>query len=240
MLALFMAGAFWFKMPVGIAMILASIGGTLAAGEGVPVRHLFEGSMGFLDTMLVVATAMIFMKVVEATGALEHIGRVIVRVFAGRPAFWGPFDTPYTDHDEGYYWEKYNGWYNIRELGLSGGVGQVAVKLDYLRYDDLINIQKKVKTEAAVPLGSSTVFRHKLDFDQGAKKLISNELILEGTASLPGLLRNVGWSVLWDTVAKTDSLVVSASYTAPNRITFELEHKKDSGAKLTISSQMTF
>src|SRR5690606_41606687 len=124
MLELVMAGAFWFRMPVGIAMILA-IGGTLAAGEGVPVRHLFEGSMGFLDTMLVVATAMIFMKVVEATGALEHIGRVIVRVFAGRAAFWGPCATLYTDHDEGNYWEKYNGWYNIRELRLSCGVVRV-------------------------------------------------------------------------------------------------------------------
>ncbi len=78
MLATFIAGLFWWKLPTGVALILASIAGALAAGEGIPVRHLIEGMFGFLDPILIVATAMIFMKSVEASGALATLSSAIM------------------------------------------------------------------------------------------------------------------------------------------------------------------
>ncbi len=81
MVIVFMVCCFKFKLPVGIAMVCAAVSGTLVAGEGVPVRHLVEGSFGYIDTILVISTAMIFMKVVEASGALNALNTVIINRF---------------------------------------------------------------------------------------------------------------------------------------------------------------
>ncbi len=86
MVAVFMIGCFKFKLPVGIAMVLAAISGSLVSGNGISVRHLIEGSFGYIDTILVIATAMIFMKVVEASGALHALSSVIINRFHKRPA----------------------------------------------------------------------------------------------------------------------------------------------------------
>lgn len=73
MLAVFAASVFWLKLPSGVGLSLGAVVGAFAAGYGFPVRQLVEGSFGFLDPMLIIATAMIFMKVIEATGALSTI-----------------------------------------------------------------------------------------------------------------------------------------------------------------------
>lgn len=86
MLVVFIVCAFFLRLPVGVGMIVASIVGALAAGEGIALRHLVEGAFGYLDTILVIATAMIFMRVLEENGALNEIGRQIARRFAGKPA----------------------------------------------------------------------------------------------------------------------------------------------------------
>lgn len=85
MLVTFAVSAFLLRWPVGVGMIVASIVGALVAGQGVALRHLIEGSFGYLDTILVIGTAMIFMRVLEENGALGEIGRLIVKSFAGRP-----------------------------------------------------------------------------------------------------------------------------------------------------------
>ncbi len=79
MLAVFAAGVFWWKLPAGIALALASVAGALAAGDGLPVRHLVEGAFGYLDAVLIIATAMIFMKAIEASGALGSISYAMIR-----------------------------------------------------------------------------------------------------------------------------------------------------------------
>lgn len=86
MLVTFIVSAFFVRLPIGVGMIISSIAGALVAGEGVALRHLVEGSFGYLDTILVIGAAMIFMRVLEENGALEEIGRLITRHFAGRPA----------------------------------------------------------------------------------------------------------------------------------------------------------
>jgi gluconate:H+ symporter, GntP family len=85
MLAAFVAGVFVLKLPSGVALILASVIGALAGGYGVPVRHLVEGSFGYLDAVLIIATAMIFMKVIEATGALGAISVAMIRSLHRQP-----------------------------------------------------------------------------------------------------------------------------------------------------------
>lgn len=79
MLVVFAGGVFWLKLPSGVAMAAASVVGALVGGQGIPVRHLVEGTFGYLDAMLIIATAMIFMKVVEATGALGTISYGMIR-----------------------------------------------------------------------------------------------------------------------------------------------------------------
>ncbi|HAG23023.1 MAG TPA: C4-dicarboxylate ABC transporter permease, partial [Synergistaceae bacterium] len=71
MIGTFVLGAFRLKLPIAVAMALAAVVGGLAAVKGLPVRHLVEGTFGYLDTILIIATAMIFMKVIERTGLLE-------------------------------------------------------------------------------------------------------------------------------------------------------------------------
>jgi TRAP-type C4-dicarboxylate transport system permease large subunit len=79
MLSAFVAGVFIFKIPSGAALALAAVVGALAGGYGIPVRHLVEGSFGFIDPLLIIATAMIFMKVIEANGALGTISYAMIR-----------------------------------------------------------------------------------------------------------------------------------------------------------------
>ena len=64
MVVVFMGAAFLLKFPVSISMVLASIAGALVGGYGVPIPQLIEGTFGYIDTILVIATAMVFMKVV--------------------------------------------------------------------------------------------------------------------------------------------------------------------------------
>ena len=85
MLAVFALAVFWWKLPSGVALALAAIAGALAAGEGIPVRHLVEGSFGYLDAVVIIATAMIFMKAIEASGALGTLSYAMVAALWRRP-----------------------------------------------------------------------------------------------------------------------------------------------------------
>ena len=79
MLTMFAISVFWWKFPAGLALALSSVAGALVAGEGFPVRHLVEGMFGYLDAILIIATAMVFMKAMEASGALGTIGSMMIR-----------------------------------------------------------------------------------------------------------------------------------------------------------------
>lgn len=85
MLATFAVGAFSFKLPIAVAMSIAAIMGGLVSGAGFPLRHLVEGTFGYLDTILIIATAMIFMKTVQKTGLLEAIAAWVIRRFRRVP-----------------------------------------------------------------------------------------------------------------------------------------------------------
>lgn len=85
MVAVFMIACFAAKLPVSIAMVLSSITATLIAGKGIPIRHLIEGTFGYIDTILVIATAMIFMKVIQEIGTLNALSASIIRKFHKTP-----------------------------------------------------------------------------------------------------------------------------------------------------------
>jgi len=86
MVGVFFIGCFLFKLPVSVSMVAAAITGTLIAGRGIPIRHLVEGTFGYLDTILVIATAMIFMKVIQEIGTLNALSGAIIEKFHKQPA----------------------------------------------------------------------------------------------------------------------------------------------------------
>lgn len=85
MVAAFAFGAFVFKLPIAIAMSAAAIIGAAMAGFGLPLRHLVEGMFGYIDTILIIATAMIFMNTVQAIGLMEAVAATIIRRFRTSP-----------------------------------------------------------------------------------------------------------------------------------------------------------
>lgn len=78
MLGAFVLGALPLRLPIGLAMALAAVAGGLAAGAGLPLDHLIEGAFAFIDPILIIAAAMLFMSVLEESGALGAISRSIV------------------------------------------------------------------------------------------------------------------------------------------------------------------
>lgn len=85
MLLAFAFGAFALKLPIAIAMSLAAIVGALSAGMGFPLRHLVEGMFGYIDTILIIAMAMIFMNIVQAIGLMESVAAWMIRRFRNAP-----------------------------------------------------------------------------------------------------------------------------------------------------------
>ena len=85
MVGSFAIGAFSLRLPIAVAMSLAAIVGALVSGSGVPLRHLVEGTFGYLDTILIIATAMIFMKTVQKIGLLEAVAAWVIRKFRTVP-----------------------------------------------------------------------------------------------------------------------------------------------------------
>lgn len=85
MVGSFMLGCFLFKLPVSVSMMIAAVVGIVIGAWGTPIlemiRHLVEGSFSYVDTILVIGSAMIFMKVIEKSGALEALSVTIIRRF---------------------------------------------------------------------------------------------------------------------------------------------------------------
>jgi len=85
MIAVFAFGTFAFKLPIAIAMSTAAVVGAALAGFGFPLRHLVEGMFGYIDTILIIATAMIFMNTVQSIGLMEAVAALIIRRFRSSP-----------------------------------------------------------------------------------------------------------------------------------------------------------
>lgn len=81
----FIVGAMVIKLPVSLSLVIASVIGALVGGAGFPIRHLVEGTFGYIDTILVIATAMIYMKGIQRSGLLSTMANQIIRGFRRQP-----------------------------------------------------------------------------------------------------------------------------------------------------------
>ena len=86
MVAVFLLAAAALKWPIGLCLMAAALAGALVGGEGLPLRHLVEGSFGFFDVILIILTAVLFMKVLQASGALDSLAAILLRIFYRRKA----------------------------------------------------------------------------------------------------------------------------------------------------------
>lgn len=86
MVSVFLVSCFALKTPVSIAMMLSAIVGGFVGGYGFVLRHLVEGMFSFVDTIMVIATAMIFMRVVQASGGLDAVASMLIKKFHKSPA----------------------------------------------------------------------------------------------------------------------------------------------------------
>ncbi len=96
MVGVFMFGCFALKWPVGVSMLAAALCGALegmlAHGKGLgetlkeAARMMVEGEFGYVDTILTIACAMIFMKVIEDSGALDALSSLLIEKFHKVPA----------------------------------------------------------------------------------------------------------------------------------------------------------
>lgn len=89
MVAVFCCGAFFLKLQIGIAMALGAITGAVVAGYLFPlpelIRHLVEGMFSYLDPILIIATATVFMYSIEKSGLLGTLAHWTIRIFRGVP-----------------------------------------------------------------------------------------------------------------------------------------------------------
>ncbi|MBI5692473.1 MAG: TRAP transporter large permease subunit [Verrucomicrobia bacterium] len=85
MVAVFVGAFFLLRLPVAIGLMVAAVAGALVGGEGVPLRQLVEGMFAFFDLILIIATAMVYMKVLEHSGVLHTLGRQVTEAFHRRP-----------------------------------------------------------------------------------------------------------------------------------------------------------
>ncbi|MBT8050311.1 MAG: TRAP transporter large permease subunit [Xanthomonadales bacterium] len=85
MVGVFALASFAFRQPIAVALAIAAIVGALISGNGVPVDHLIEGAFGYLDTILIIVCAMIFMKTVQHIGLMESAAAWMIRRFRVLP-----------------------------------------------------------------------------------------------------------------------------------------------------------
>ncbi len=85
MIGVFAVASFGLKQPISVALAIASITGALVSGNGIPIDHLIEGSFGYLDTILIIISAMIFMKSIYYIGLMESVAAWVIRKFDDQP-----------------------------------------------------------------------------------------------------------------------------------------------------------
>lgn len=87
MVGVFILGCFALKLPVGVAMLLAALCGAIEGGLGTEtIRMIVEGEFGYVDTILTISCAMIFMKIIEESGMLDALSSLIIEKFHRFPS----------------------------------------------------------------------------------------------------------------------------------------------------------
>ena len=90
LVGIFIVACFALKLPASISMMLSSFVVLIVSGNGLDIRHMFEGSFAFIDTILIIVTAMIFMRFVQESGGLDALVYIIIKRFRGFPVLLLP------------------------------------------------------------------------------------------------------------------------------------------------------
>jgi len=89
MLATFIVLLIVGKTPSGIALMAAAVVGFVLSAifshTDLNIRHFIEGAFGYFDTILVIVCAMIFIKGLEKSGALDYLCALLVKAFKKVP-----------------------------------------------------------------------------------------------------------------------------------------------------------
>jgi TRAP-type C4-dicarboxylate transport system permease large subunit len=85
MIAVFVVALVVFKVHAGLALMLSAVVGALISGNGIPFRHLMEGTFGYFDTLMIIITAMIFMQGLQESGALKYLTLKILDKLYNKP-----------------------------------------------------------------------------------------------------------------------------------------------------------
>lgn len=72
------------KVSTELSLFLAAVAGALAGGYGIPVRHLAEGAITYLDICLIFLTATLFMNLLKEAGGVAFAVRAILKKFHRR------------------------------------------------------------------------------------------------------------------------------------------------------------
>jgi hypothetical protein len=68
------------KLSTELSILVTALVGALAGGAGIPLRHIAEGSVAYLDICLIFITATLFMNIVKESGGIDFLVRkVLVR-----------------------------------------------------------------------------------------------------------------------------------------------------------------
>jgi len=86
MVGTFLFSAFALRWPVALALVGGALAGCIVGGEGFPLRHFVEGTLVYLDTIVLIASAMVFMRGIQANGLLEWVAYGLAKTFRRYPA----------------------------------------------------------------------------------------------------------------------------------------------------------
>ena len=73
-----------FRVSTELSLFLAAVAGAVAGGYGLPVRHLAEGAITYLDICLIFLTATLFMNLLKEAGGVTFAVRAILKKFHHR------------------------------------------------------------------------------------------------------------------------------------------------------------
>jgi TRAP-type C4-dicarboxylate transport system permease large subunit len=83
MIALILALVLAVKLPVGISLLLTAAIMALIGTHSLPLSNLVMGMFSYLDTCMLLVTAMIFMSMIERNGLLARLIRDLLATFGG-------------------------------------------------------------------------------------------------------------------------------------------------------------
>lgn len=86
MVGVLCAGIFALRIPTGVSLFFAALAGSLASGNGLGLRYIAEGSLLYLDPLMIVASSLFFMAAFERSGALATMNVWVVKRFGNQRA----------------------------------------------------------------------------------------------------------------------------------------------------------